>query len=188
MQLNAWQGHRDYIDPIYLNTLKLTDYIVANYIPADDPASVNFYSAYYQSQRKGASVHSPRSCIPGDGWQITSFEQRNFPELQIQGEPLRVNRAVIEKGDYKQLVYYWFQQRGRSITNEYLVKWYLFYDAITLHRTDGTLVRLVTSLDKGQDIEVADKRLQSFMQDLIKVLPVYLPGKEITPASVSLSD
>lgn len=188
MQLNAWQGHRDYIDPIYLNTLKLTDYIVANYIPAADRASINFYSAYYQSQRKGASVHSPRSCIPGDGWQITSFEQRAFPELQIQGEPLRVNRAVIEKGDYKQLVYYWFQQRGRSITNEYLVKWYLFYDAITIHRTDGALVRLVTSLDKGQDIEVADKRLQSFMQDLIKVLPDYLPGKEITPASISLSD
>lgn len=188
LQLNAWQGRRDYIEQKYLNTLKLTDYIVVNYQAAGSDAPVNLYSAYYESQRKGASVHSPRSCIPGDGWQITSFDQRSFPDLKIQGEPLQVNRAVIEKGDYKQLVYYWFQQRGRSITNEYLVKWYLFSDALTMHRTDGALVRLVTSLDKGQDIQVADQRLQAFMQDLIKVLPDYLPGKEIVPAKVILPD
>ena len=188
LQVNAWQGHKDHIEQKYLDVLKLTDYIVVNYQVPGSPDTVNFYSAYYESQRKGASVHSPRSCIPGDGWQITSFGQRDFPELQIQGIPLQVNRAVIEKGEYKQLVYYWFQQRGRSITNEYLVKWYLFYDAIDMHRTDGALVRLVTSLDKGQDIEVADQRLQSFMRDLVKVLPDYLPGREIVPARVNLAD
>jgi EpsI family protein len=126
--------------------------------------------------------------MPGDGWQITSFTQRSFADLNFQGTPLQVNRAVIEKGDYKQLVYYWFQQRGRSITNEYMVKWYLFYDAIAMHRTDGALVRLVTSLDKGQDIEVADQRLHAFMQDMVTVLPDYFPGKEIVPAQVVVSE
>ena len=179
LQLADWQGRRDYIEQRYLDTLKLTDYIIINFFSPTDQGSVNFYSAYYQSQRKGASVHSPRSCIPGDGWQITQFEQREFPDLVMQGTPLQVNRAVIEKGEYKQLVYYWFQQRGRSITNEYLVKWYLFSDAITMQRTDGALVRLITSLDKGQDIEVADRRLQAFMKDLVTVLPDYLPGKEL---------
>ncbi|MGY6275981.1 VPLPA-CTERM-specific exosortase XrtD [Methylomonas sp. MgM2] len=188
MQLDAWQGRRDYIEQKYIDTLKLTDYIVVNYLAPDTNVPVNLYSAYYESQREGASVHSPRSCIPGDGWQITSFEQRSFPDLRIQGTPLQINRAVIEKGEYKQLVYYWFQQRGRSITDEYLMKWYLFYDALTMHRTDGALVRLVTSLDKGQNIELADKRLQAFMQDLVKVLPEYLPGKEIVPAKVILPD
>ncbi|MCK9609092.1 MAG: VPLPA-CTERM-specific exosortase XrtD [Methylomonas sp.] len=188
LQLGAWQGQRESIEQKYLDTLKLTDYIVANYVAADAQSSVNFYSAYYESQRKGASVHSPRSCIPGDGWQITSFGQREFPDMQVQGSPLKINRAVIEKGEYKQLVYYWFQQRGRSITNEYLVKWYLFYDAITMHRTDGALVRLVTSLDKGQDIDVADQRLQAFMRDMVKVLPDYLPGKQVVPAQVVQTD
>ncbi len=179
LQLNAWQGRKDFIEQKYLDALKLTDYVIVNYQSPDANSVVNFYSAYYASQRKGAAVHSPRSCIPGDGWQITGFSQREFTDLQIQGIPLQVNRAVIEKGDYKQLVYYWFQQRGRLITNEYLVKWYLFYDAITMHRTDGALVRLVTSLDKGQDIEVADQRLQAFMQNMLTVLPDYLPGKDI---------
>jgi exosortase D (VPLPA-CTERM-specific) len=188
LQLGAWQGHRDIIEKQYLDTLKLTDYIIVNYLDAEAQNSVNFYSAYYQSQRKGASVHSPRSCMPGDGWQITSFTQRSFEDLNFQGSPLQVNRAVIEKGDYKQLVYYWFQQRGRSITNEYMVKWYLFYDAIGMHRTDGALVRLVTSLDKGQDIEVADQRLHAFMQEMVTVLPEYLPGKEIVPAQIVASE
>lgn len=184
LQLGSWQGRRDSIEKQYLDTLKLTDYVIVNYLDAEAKNSVNFYSAYYQSQRKGASVHSPRSCIPGDGWQITSFGQRSFADLNFQGAPLQVNRAVIEKGDYKQLVYYWFQQRGRSITNEYMVKWYLFYDAIAMHRTDGALVRLVTSLDKGQDIEVADQRLHAFMKDMVTVLPEYLPGKDAVPAQV----
>lgn len=184
LQFGAWQGRRDIIEKQYLDALKLTDYVIVNYLDAEAKNSVNFYSAYYQSQRKGASVHSPRSCMPGDGWQITSFSQRSFADLNFQGSPLQVNRAVIEKGDYKQLVYYWFQQRGRSITNEYMVKWYLFYDAIGMHRTDGALVRLVTSLDKGQDIEVADQRLHAFMKDMVTVLPEYLPGKDAVPAQV----
>lgn len=188
LHLDGWQGQRDVIEQKYLDTLKLTDYAIVNYLTPDAKSSVNFYSAYYDSQRKGASVHSPRSCIPGDGWQITSFGQLTLPDIQMQGTPLEVNRAVIEKGEYKQLVYYWFQQRGRSITNEYLVKWYLFYDAITMQRTDGALVRLVTSLDKGQDIEVADQRLQAYMKDMVKVLPEYLPGKDIVPVSSPLLD
>lgn len=52
--------------------------------------------------------------------------------------------AVRKKlGDERMLVYYWFMQRGRYLTNEYLVKWYIFWGSITQQRTDGALVRLV---------------------------------------------
>ena len=88
-----------------------------------------------------------------------------------------LNRAVIQKGDSKQLVYYWFQQRGRTITNEYLVKWYLFYDALTMNRTDGSLIRLVTSVGDTEAIEKADQRLQTFMKQLVPELQGYIPGK-----------
>ena len=178
--LGKWQGRNDYLSQYYLNELKLTDYTIINYAHPESGSNVNFYSAYYESQRKGVSVHSPKACIPGDGWQITQFGQRDFPDTKLDGNMLRVNRAVIEKGDNRQLVYYWFQQRGRTITNEYLMKWYLFYDAITMNRTDGALLRLVTSVDKTEDIEVADQRLQSFMKDLLPELPAYLPGKSVT--------
>lgn len=181
-QIGDWQGQRDIIEKQYLDELKLTDYIIIDFISSNSGA-VNFYTAYYESQRNGAAIHSPRSCMPGDGWQITSFEQRQFPELTFQGQPLQLNRAVIEKGEYKQLVYYWFPQRGKQVTNEYLVKWYLFVDAILLHRTDGALVRLVTSLEPGQDISVADQRLQHFLRELVKELPAYLPDRDAATTS-----
>lgn len=179
--LGNWQGRNDYLTQFYLNELKLTDYVIVNFMQPNTRNSVNFYSAYYQSQRKGAVVHSPRSCIPGDGWQISSFEQREFADLQLDGQALQVNRAIIQKGESRQLVYFWFQQRGRMITNEYMVKWYLFYDAITMNRTDGALIRLVTPVDKVEDIAVADQRLHMFLKDLLPELPAYLPGKAIVP-------
>jgi len=174
MSFEGWQGRPDRMEPIYLDVLKLSDYILADFI-ATNKHPVNFYVAYYASQRKGESAHSPRSCIPGDGWEITSFEQRNIEAASVAGQPLRVNRALIQKGGNSQLVYYWFQQRGRVITNEYLVKWYLFWDALTRNRTDGALVRLVTSVDPGGSLEEADRHLSSFAATVTAPLPDYIP-------------
>lgn len=186
-KLSNWQGRNEYLEKKYLNELKLTDYVVLNFVQPQSRHGVNFYSAYYQSQRNGAAMHSPRSCIPGDGWQITSYEQREFSELIFDGKPVQVNRAIINKGENKQLVYFWFQQRGRNITNEYAAKWYLFYDAITMNRTDGALIRLVTPVEKTEDINVADQRLQGFMKDLLPELLAYIPGEHIVPVKTSKS-
>ena len=177
LHLGKWQGRNDYLSQYYLNELKLTDYAIINYAQPESDSTINFYSAYYQAQRRGVAVHSPKGCMPGDGWQITQFGQLNFPDIIIDGNELNLNRAVIQKGESKQLVYYWFQQRGRTITNEYLAKWYLFYDALTMNRTDGALIRLVTSVGQTEDIEKADQRLQSFMKELVPRLPAYIPGK-----------
>jgi exosortase D (VPLPA-CTERM-specific) len=179
LYLGKWQGRNDYLSQNYLDSLKLTDYTIINYATPESGGNVNFYSAYYQSQRKGVSVHSPKGCIPGDGWQITQFGQNDIPDIMLEGNPIEVNRAVIQKGSSRQLVYYWFQQRGRSITNEYLVKWYLFYDAISMNRTDGSLIRLVTSVGEVEDITLADQRLQTFLKDVVTELPAYIPGKVI---------
>ncbi|MDD4914640.1 MAG: VPLPA-CTERM-specific exosortase XrtD [Methylococcales bacterium] len=182
-QIGAWRGHKDYLAQYYLDELKLTDYALIDFAQPETHAKVNFYSAYYQTQRKGVGVHSPRSCIPGAGWQITLFEQKEFPDVLIDGVPLQVDRAIIEKGESKQLVYFWFQQRGRILTNEFAEKWFIFYDAMTLNRTDGALVRLVTDINTTQDLGAADQRLQAFARELLPILPKYLPGKNIVPAA-----
>ncbi len=183
LHLGKWQGRNDYLTQNYLDGLKLTDYTIINYVSPESSANVNFYSAYYQSQRKGVSVHSPKGCIPGDGWQITQFGQITIPDIKLEGNAIEANRAIIQKGSSRQLVYYWFQQRGRSITNEYLVKWYLFYDAIAMNRTDGSLIRLVTNVGESEDINVADQRLQNFMKDVVTELPAYIPGKVLAQQS-----
>ena len=82
-----------------------------------------------------------------------------------------MNRALIQYGNQRQLVYYWFQQRGRVVTSEYLVKWYLLVDAVLHHRTDGALVRLIVPLSLSYDHRVIDGAAAArFMVYLIGVL------------------
>lgn len=172
MNVGEWQGKRGRIEEIYLDVLKLDDYLMADYVNSGNKR-VNFYVAYYSSQKKGESAHSPRSCIPGGGWQITELTQKVIDGVTINGFPLSVNRVVIKNGERKQVVYYWFQQRGRVITSEYFVKWYIFWDALTRNRTDGALVRL-TTLASG-DLSEADKLLSEFSRDIVDPLKNYVP-------------
>jgi exosortase D (VPLPA-CTERM-specific) len=174
MNLGELQGKRGRIENIYLDVLKLDDYLMADYVN-NKTEMVNFYVAYYASQRKGESAHSPRSCIPGGGWQITEITQKVIDGGAANMASFNVNRAIIQKGDHRQLVYYWFQQRGRNITNEYLVKWYIFWDALTRNRTDGALVRLATSVSPSRDLADADRLLSDFSRVIVVPLRDYVP-------------
>jgi len=176
LTIEDWQGKTGYLEQNIIDTLKLTDYVLNDYARVDGGV-VNFYSAYYASQKKGASAHSPRSCIPGGGWRISSLTQKIIEGASVDGVPLEVNRLVIQKGEIKQLVYYWFQQRGRVVNNEYMMKWWLFWDSMNTHRTDGALMRFTTILKPGQDISIADKRLDDFTRKIAPLIPQYVPGK-----------
>jgi len=174
LELAGWHGHRESLDAVFTDELKFDDYLLADFSNGAE-SSVNLYIAYYNSQRKGEAVHSPRSCLPGGGWQLRDFGQRTLAGLRIDGRPLRVNRTLIELGNQRQLVYYWFQQRGRVITNEFAVKWYLFWDALTRHRTDGALVRLIVALPPASSELDADRRLTDLASRVAPLLTRYVP-------------
>jgi len=169
--LDDWRGRPQAMEAVYLDTLKLDDYLLADYARPQGPP-VNLYIAYYRSQRKGESAHSPRSCLPGGGWQMQAFRTR---DLGSPGHPLDVNRVIIEQGNQRELVYYWFQQRGRIIDNEFAVKWYLFWDAMTRHRSDGALVRLITPVEGDAEAQ-ADARLTALAAQITPLLPRYVPN------------
>ncbi|MGH7881284.1 MAG: exosortase C-terminal domain/associated protein EpsI, partial [Candidatus Binataceae bacterium] len=175
MNLGAWHGKSGSLEVIYLDALKLDDYLLADYVNPSGQAA-NLYISWYNSQRKGEAVHSPRSCLPGGGWQMRDFGQRTLPQVTVNGQPLRVNRTLIELGNQRQLVYYWFQQRGRVITNEFVVKWYIFWDALTEHRTDGAMVRLITPLPVSSSEADADRRLTDFASRIAPELPRFIPN------------
>jgi exosortase D (VPLPA-CTERM-specific) len=172
-QVGGLTGTRETLEQVYLDALRLDDYLMMNYRGADD-LPINFYVAYYRSQRSGMSVHSPRLCLPGGGWQIHQFE-RHFVPGANGNPPLPVNRVLIEKDGQRQLVYYWFMERNRRLTNEYVVRWYLFWDALTRNRTDGALVRLVVPVPRGGSEQAADETLTRFaiqaQQELARFVP-----------------
>lgn len=171
-RLGRWDGSFSKLEDVYLDELKLDDYLQAEYHSAG-ALPVSLWVAYYDSQREGQSVHSPRSCLPGGGWEFQTLERRTLETTQ---GPLTVNRAVIQNGSDRELMYYWFQQRGRAITDEYLVKWYIFRDAIARNRTDGALVRVLVPMPVSVTERAADAQLTQFTGALLQVLPRYVPN------------
>lgn len=160
LHLGDWVGERSALEPAILDALRLDDYLLADY-RSKDGTPINLYVAFYQSQRNGLSVHSPGRCMPAGGWKMRSFERYTL-RSGASGASWPVNRVLIEQGSQKALVYYWFQERGRRLTNEYVVRWYLFWDSLVHNRTDGALVRLVVPVPRDANVASLDARLASF--------------------------
>jgi exosortase D (VPLPA-CTERM-specific) len=173
--IGPWVGRRSQLEPGFQNVLKLDDYLLADYRAVDAPP-VNLYVAWYDSQQAGRSAHSPRACLPGDGWRIEELRRVPLPGIDVEGHPLWANRAVIGRGPERQLVYYWFQQRGRVLTSEYLVKAYLFWDLLTRRRSDGALIRLTVPLRAGSDPADADREVVDFARQAMPLLESHVPG------------
>jgi EpsI family protein len=170
--LGGLTGTRDTLERVYLDALQLDDYLLMNFRDAGD-SPINLYVAYYRSQRSGMSVHSPRLCLPGGGWKVDRFESYSIG--MPNGTNLPVNRVLIEKGGTRELVYYWFMERDRRLTSEYVVRWYLFWDALTRNRTDGALVRLVIPIQKGESERAADETLTRFARQVQPTLTRFVP-------------
>ena len=175
VDISGWQSTRKSMEAKFINALKFEDYLLANY--SSNAGALELYIAYYESQRKGESAHSPRSCLPGAGWKITdrglvNISYKNHVNIDTQ---IPVSRMLVQQGDSRYLMYYWFKQRNRHITNEYLVKWYLFLDGIIKNRTDGALIRIMFPIAQHQDISTADETVQLFLQETLPILPEFVP-------------
>jgi EpsI family protein len=183
LEVGEWTGRREVMEKHFLDELDLSDYAIVDY--SNGSKAVNFYTAYYETQRKGESIHSPETCLPGGGWE---FKNAGKAVVELDGESgsgstgqrvhgptIIVNRAFMEKGAAKQLSYFWFPQRDRVLTNAWEMKWYNFWDALTRQRTDGALVRLITPVYAGEEAADADKRLVAFTKEIVPVLNEFLP-------------
>jgi exosortase D (VPLPA-CTERM-specific) len=181
-RIEHWQGRVSSLDSVTERYLKVNDYILADYSQSDGKP-VNLFVAYYASQRKGASPHSPIDCLPGGGWLITRLERRNVVR---DGTDLPFNRVVIQKDANQDLVYYWFDERGRTVAGEFWAHWSLLADAIVKNRTDGALIRLITQINADESEKDADRRLQAFMKVALPRLREFLPSSAARPVNSAL--
>ncbi len=175
--VGEWTGTNEYLEENELNQLDLSDYALIDF--QNPPGqSVNFYVAYYQSQRKGESIHSPETCLPGSGW---LFQETGTVPLSWESpkgrQQVRVKRALMQKLGDKRLVYFWFPQRGRILTSAWQLKWFAFLDALTLHRTDGALVRIITPVYQSENLAQAESRISEFTKLVFPILAGFIPGK-----------
>jgi EpsI family protein len=169
VDIGGWRG-RDaapFTDDI-VATLGVDDYVNRQYSRNGMPIAV--YVGYYASQRSGDTIHSPQNCLPGAGWLPVS----SGPHRLADGDrSVTVNRYEIAKGIDRQVVLYWYQGRGRVVAGEYANKAWLMFDAARYGRSSGGLVRLIGPVATTPEAALAE--LSSFAEQLLPLLPEYLP-------------
>jgi exosortase D (VPLPA-CTERM-specific) len=169
-----WVGKSNVLEGDIQKALGANEYLLVDYSSTHGSPPVNLLVSYYASQTNGSGMHSPEVCIPAGGWEVSRWGQFNVNLENPTFGQLNVNRAIIQKGQSKQLVYYWFEQRGRHVTSDYWAKAYTVWDSINRGRSDGALVRVVTPID-GEAVDAADKRLNAFLKFAVRELPSFVP-------------
>lgn len=174
LEIGEWRGQEDRFNDKVYRLLGVHDSFLGNYRNPEGNR-IQLYIGYYENQREGDLIHSPRNCMPGAGWNIV---RSSSEELMIPGSTIgkvRVTNLLIEKSGQRQMVLYWFQSRGRITASEYMQKFYLVLDSITRQRTDDSFVRLIAPVN-NDDERTSSKCLKDFAERLVPLLQEYIPS------------
>lgn len=176
-QIGAWEqvGPEEVLTASVEESLGADEYHSVSFVEDGSRVPVGFFSAWYEDQSKGG-VHSPEICLPGSGWEIAWLQRVDISAQLGLDTPFRINRAIIQNGEARMMVYYWFDQKGRKIAWDFAAKMYLLVDGVTTGRKDGALVRLTTMILPEESDADAAARLDRMMTELLPVLPRYIPG------------
>ncbi len=172
-ELGGWQqtGSDQILDNETLKVLRASDYLLRNYRFANGRVA-NFYVGYYATQRDGASYHSPLNCLPGSGWIMSDPAQVTI--TLPDGRAFAANRYLIQNGDQKDLLVYWYQGRGRAVASEYWGKVYTVLDSVRLRRSDGAMVRVTIPIDKSEAASL--QMATDLAASATVVLPQFVPN------------
>lgn len=174
-EIDGWTGRTGFLEPDIESVLGADDYLMALFQHPGEAAPVDLFLSWYRSQTEGEAIHSPEVCLPGAGWEVASIRPTEISLEGAAAAPFAVNRAVIQKGLDRQLVYYWFEGRGQRQTNDFAVKFGAMADSLLKGRTDGGLVRVITPITGPGGEAEAEARLQRFLTATIDRLPRYIP-------------
>ncbi|MCZ6782726.1 MAG: EpsI family protein [Proteobacteria bacterium] len=188
LQLGDWTcTERQTMKRNQLKILGATDYLLCNFGRESDSSLINVYVGYHSSQvrKEGGGgnetvIHPPEHCLPGSGWNIidsnvVQVDHPGLPEgMGVLGSRREAKRFVIAKGKARQLVYFWYQSQGRVFARNNQVILSRMWDRARRGRTDGSLVRFTVPIQRG-DVEAAEERYRSLAEQLVPLLPRYIP-------------
>ncbi|MFH1148238.1 MAG: exosortase C-terminal domain/associated protein EpsI [Pseudomonadota bacterium] len=163
------------LDSAVIRKLGLDDYIQYDYVRNRDE-SLNLYVSYFtRTGSLGKGYHSPKNCMPGAGWDVIDSQPLELKISRSEPATARINMMIMQKGADRQIVFYWYQCRGRIIYSEYMEKIYLVLDSMFKQRSDGAFIRIIAPVTDGRQAEPVEY-LKDFTSHLIPVLEEYLPG------------
>jgi EpsI family protein len=170
-QVGTWKREGDeVIDEPTMKVLRASDYLLRDF-RREDGQVANLYVGYYATQSDGASFHSPLNCLPGSGWVLT---QPGTVSVPVNGKPsFQANKYVIQNGDYKSVMVYWYQGRGRTVASEYWGKIFTVIDSVRLRRSDAAMIRVTVPVTSS--VDVALSAAVDLASASANVLPEYVP-------------
>jgi EpsI family protein len=171
--LPGWEGKDLPLGADVRQTLGPGEFLFRDYSVPSREAGVNLFVAYFPSQRTGDTIHSPKNCLPAEGWAPVDSKRIWIEKPDKTDVP--VNRYLVQDGDDKAVVLYWYQAHGRVIPNEYWAKFYLVADSIRMSRSDGALIRIFSPIEGKEDASAAEGRAVQFAQQILPILDDYVP-------------
>lgn len=170
--VGQWQktGTDQILDDATLKVLRASDYLLRDFRKPQGQVA-NLYVGYYATQRTGASYHSPLNCLPGSGWILSAPGKATI--ALPGGSSFVANKYVIQSGEYKNVMIYWYQGRGRNVASEYWGKVYTVFDSVRLRRSDGAMVRVTVPI-RGSEAEAENAAIE-FASAASAVLPEFVP-------------
>ena len=189
LELGRWICTKpDRMDAATEKNLGVTDYHLCEWRRSDAKGdgsgapTVGVYLGYHATQirEEGGgsgenSIHPPAHCLPGSGWDIVRLETVSVELPGLPQNPARVRRLRIAKGGSRQLVYYWYQQAGRVIAEDWEKILFMGWDRATRGRTDGALVRFTIPI-VGRGERTADAAFKELAPQLIAELSAFVPN------------
>lgn len=167
----GWQSHDLPLSAEILETLGPGEFLFRDYVNISEPTQINLFIAFFPSQRAGDTIHSPKNCLPGAGW-----EPVESTHIRIRNKTTHtVNRYLLEKGPNRALVLYWYQAHGRVTPSEYWAKFHLVADALQMNRSDGAMVRIILPLADGESAKAGENRATRFAETVLPMLDDYIP-------------
>lgn len=161
----------------------MTDYVARVYWRPDSTVAFTTYVGYYDQQTQGKSMHSPKNCMPGAGWEIL---RPGTAMVTGAGGKHQVNRVLLKNGAAQAVVYYWYQGRGRVVASEYAVKWDLLRDAALEGHTEEALVRIIIPVDPSDSTQArADRLGQEIAPRLMDEVRSVLPAHDYQPPATT---
>ena len=180
LNLLGYTGRDLVVPPDQQRIAGMTNYLMRVFATSDSaPPLFSVYVGYYEAQLQGKSIHSPKNCLPGAGWEPLSA---GYATLHTPNGDFRVNRYVLANGSNTALVYYWYQGRGRIQANEYAVKWDLLRDKALSGRSEEALVRIVVDMRDGKPApadSLASRLGAQLVGEVQKHLPEF-PGRSLS--------
>lgn len=152
-----------------LEVLRPTDYLLRKYIGASD-IPVSLYIGYHSGGKDSGPIHSPKNCLPGSGWYLVSEDTMT---VWIDKKKLEIVKAVYQKGMDKELFLYWYEVGGKSVSNEFALKFAEITNSISSRRRDSAFIRVSIDIESYEDLAflAGEKFIKDFYPVIIEFLP-----------------